>query len=123
MAKAPKPTGPKDKRRPVIEITVRGVEAIVDPGEFGPKDDILVRRESLAAFGERVSLIGSFESLDQRSAGLDTICLLWWLARRKAGDTTESLSDALDGFPSYAEADSEITFDIIEDAPLPSGGR
>jgi len=115
MATAPKPGGNNAPTYSVLKITVRGETTIVDPGDFGPKDDIMVRKESLAAFGERMSLMGAFHEIDERSAGTDTICLLWWIGRRKAGETNESLSDALDSFPTYAEmAQGAYTAEVVE---------
>ncbi len=113
MATAPKPGG--IKQVPTLKITVRDVAAIINPGEFGPKDDSLVRRESMAAFGERVSLTGVLQEFDSGAVGLDSLCLLWWLARRKAGETDESLSDALDSFPTYAEFEGAVQVEVVED--------
>jgi hypothetical protein len=121
-AKAPRPgtTSPEGER--VIKITVNGEAAIIRPGEFGPRDDALVRRETKAALGEKRSLMGAFASLDEETIGLDSICLLWWLARRKAGDTTESFAEALDRFPSYGEATEAIEMaEVVDDGEDDSG--
>jgi hypothetical protein len=120
MARAPQPgstapAGPSSANEGGFKITVNGEVAIVRPGDFGPRDDALVRRETKAAYGEKQSLMAALMALGQGEIGLDSICLLWWLGRRKAGETTESLSDALDRFPSYAEADSAI--DLAELLP------
>lgn len=118
-AKAPRPGSTKAKAKaeqdPYFKIIVRGDEAIIRPGDFGPRDDALVRKEGKKADLGRLSLMGALGSLDEDSVGLDSICLLWWIARRKAGDTTQSLATALDNFPSYGEADEHI--DVIEISP------
>lgn len=115
MAKAPNPKtlGASKKADIAIRITVRGDVAIVRPSDFGARDDVLVRRETKAANVGRMSLLGAFQELDERSMGLDSICLLWWLGRRKAGDTTMSYTEALDRFPTYAEFEEQVTFEEI----------
>lgn len=116
MARAPNPkTLARQKAdTKAITITVRGEEAIVRPGDFGARDGALVRRETKLALGEKRSLLGALQDMDEQSIDLDSICLLWWLARRKVGDTNESYAEALDRFPTYDETD-EIDFSILED--------
>jgi hypothetical protein len=117
MANAPSPSAARRNRARdrVIKITVRGDEATIRPADFGARDDSLVRRETKIAGVERVSLMGALQAMDEGTVGLDLVCLLWWLGRRKAGDTTMSYGEALDGFPSYAEAEDQITFEEIVD--------
>lgn len=114
MATAPRPGTTRPQIDATIIITVRGVKAELRPADFGPRDDALVRRETAAAGVDKVSLLGALARFEEGVIGLDDICLLWWVARRKAGDTLESYSEALDGFPTYGEAD-EITFEQVED--------
>lgn len=113
MAKAPTPGKTRDDK--TIRITVRGVAAVVRPADFGPRDDALVRRETLKALGWKGSLMAALTQLDEESIGLDSICLLWWLSRRKAGDTTEAYAQALDGFPNFAEAAEQVQFEEVLD--------
>lgn len=115
MAKAPNPKtlGASKKANVAIRITVRGDTTVIRPSDFGARDDVLVRRETKAANVGRLSLLGAFQELDERSMGLDSICLLHWLGRRKAGDTTMSYAEALDRFPTYAEFEEHVTFEEI----------
>jgi len=113
--RAPKPGATSHKQETVIRISVRGEEVIVRPSDYGPRDDALVRRETKMAGVERMSLMGAMQALDEQTMGLDSVCLLWWLARRKAGETTMSFGDALDGFPSYGEAEDAIVFEEVID--------
>lgn len=121
MAKAPRPGAARRDREAdrLITITVRGEESVIRPGDFGPRDDALVRKETKMAQVERVSLMGAMQAMDEGTIGLDLICLLWWLGRRKAGDTTMSYGDALDAFPTYATAEDEIDFEESADDEEP----
>lgn len=116
MARAPNPKtlATADSTDDAIVISVRGEVGRLVQGDLGARDDSLVRRECKAANLGRISLIGALRELDEESMGLDSICILWWLARRKAGDTTMSLDEALDRFPSFKEMNDNpdlITFE------------
>jgi hypothetical protein len=118
VAKAPRPgsTPLADaERNRTFVITVRGDRAVLRIGDLGARDDALVRRETKAAGVEKVSLMGALAAMDEATMGLDMICLLWWLGRRKSGDTTKSYGDALDGFPTYAEAEGVIKLEQVVD--------
>lgn len=118
MATAPRPgTGPiaaAEQNRTRI-ITVRGERSVLRLGDLGPRDDALVRRETKMAGVERLSLMGALQALDEQTMGLDMLCLLWWLGRRKAGETTMSYGEALDRFPSYAEVGEAVMVTELED--------
>jgi hypothetical protein len=124
MATAPRPGTTRPQPEQTIIISVRGVKAELRPADIGPRDDALVRRETAAAGLEPVSLLGALSRFEGGQVGMDDICLLWWVARRKSGDTIESFGAALDGFPTDGEVD-EISFEQVvseEDPgdPLPS---
>lgn len=122
MATAPTPGGSRVAAAKTIRITVRGDTATVNPADLGPRDDALVRKETKMAGVERVSLMGAISQLDEQSMGLDAVCLLWWLGRRKAGDTTMSFGDALDRFPTYATFFDDVTFEVEDDDDDPEDG-
>ena len=118
MAKAPipgsTPTAEAERSRTFV-ITVKGERSVLRLADLGPRDDALVRRETKMAGVEKVSLMGALAGLDEQTIGLDMVCLLWWLGRRKAGDTTQSYGEALDGFPSYAELEGNVSLSELED--------
>lgn len=113
MASAPTP-GTTEPDRTII-ITVRGDKSVLHIADLGARDDALVRQETKMAGIEQMSLMGALAALNEQTLGLDMVCLLWWLGRRKSGDTTESYGEALDGFPSYSEIEAAITFEEIVD--------
>jgi hypothetical protein len=111
MATAPRPgTTPlaDAERNRTFVITVRGDKSVIRVADLGARDDALVRRETKMAGVEKVSLMGALSAMDEQTMGLDMICLLWWLGRRKSGDTVQSYGEALDAFPTYAEAEGVI---------------
>lgn len=118
MAKAPQPgstpTAEAERSRTFV-ITVKGDRSVLRLADLGPRDDALVRRETKMAGVEKVSLMGALASLDEQTIGLDMVCLLWWLGRRKSGDTTQSYGEALDAFPSYAELDGNVSLSELEE--------
>ncbi|MQA17627.1 MAG: hypothetical protein GEV09_27175, partial [Pseudonocardiaceae bacterium] len=115
MATAPRPRSVRKavEADQVIKITVRGEEAVIRPGDWGPRDDALVRTHTRKALGEARSLLGALQELDEQTIGLDSICLLWWLGRYRAHLTRESYGDALDKFPSYGETDAIVLDEVV----------
>lgn len=138
MAKAPRPgtspTAAKKKKAAQqrgFRITVWGEVADIYPADIGPRDDALVRHETGKALGYNLTLLSAIQDLegDADQLGMDTVCLLWWWGRRKAGDTTESLAEAFDRFPTVGELEEACQLDRIvpdeegeEGDPLPSDG-
>lgn len=128
MATAPRPGSTSRKDDVAFKITVRDEVAVVRPAEIGPRDDALVRRQTRAALGYPLSLMGALQQLaDEEAIGLDSVCLLHWFGRTAAGDTTETYGEALDRFPKLTEVDdlvelTEVTPDDeeAEADPLPS---
>lgn len=113
MATAPRPgTTPSSaaSKRKAIRIRYFGDEYVLDFGDLGPRDDIATRR----ATGMPVS---SFVGRDVFAA--DSIAVLVWLARRKAGET-ETFDAFLSGFPTMlgmaaAVESGDIVVTALED--------
>lgn len=112
MARAPRPgstgtrpgTNGQAAEQTSYEIVVRGEPVRMPLDMITVRDEALVRRETLKAYGFKQSLssvINEMQSED--TAGVDAVALLWWLGRRKAGEDDLKLSDALDEFPTFAE--------------------
>lgn len=120
MAKAPRPggTGRQAAKDMTLVIVVRGEKATLSFGSLGPRDEALVRRATRAALAEPLSLLGAFTQMTEDGAvGMDTIALLWWLARHKAGDafTFEEALDAMPSFPELADDPDLIGAELLED--------
>jgi len=122
MATAPRPGSTEAAKDRTIIITVRGEKSVLRIGDLGPRDGDLVRHETKAAGVEKVSLMGALSALDEETIDLDRICLLWWLGRRKGGDTTETFGEALDAFPNYIEAGNAIAVEELVDDDVDDDG-
>lgn len=104
------------ERRKGFRITVRGDTATVMTGEVGPRDDAKFRRATNEALGFKLSLLSALGQLNDNALGLDTICSLHWYFRLRAGDTSMSLDEALDRFPSLNEFEDLVTVEeVVED--------
>lgn len=114
MATAPRPGTTRPAKQQAIIISVRGEDAYLYPADLGPRDDAAARKAYQRVFGEKVSVMGALQGLDADSIGGDLICLLWWIARRKAG-IEESFEDAVDQFPTVGEFEDALDLRVEED--------
>lgn len=127
MAKAPKPGQARREeearaaRRVAIRIKLGGEEYVLHISDLGPQDDLVARKQ--------VGLpVTPFFTEDR--FGMDSLLMMYWMARRKGGETSLQFQAVLNEYPTY-ESVTEAGFEIeaIEDDgegdpsdPLPSAG-
>lgn len=130
MAKAPKPGAARKAeemtkaRRRALVITLNGASHTLHMADLGPEDDLAARRQT----GMPIS---SFIGDD--IFGADSMLVLWWMARRKAGERRLAFSKVLAQFPTFESInDADPSVEAVEDDdvieaevaadPLGSGG-
>ena len=94
MATAPRPgaTRKATAKRTGLVITIGGESHTLHMADLGPEDDMAARRQT----GMPIS---SFIGDD--IFGSDSILVLWWMARRKAGERRLAFSKVLREFPTF----------------------
>lgn len=109
MATAPRPGGVRREtdRDKAFVITVDGIPQRLVVGDLGPKDARLVRKLKLGF--SLAGMLGLME--DEAQVDLDIPCVLWWLARVKAGEKV-TYEQAEDEFPSYEEFSDRVVIDL-----------
>ena len=105
MAHAPTP-GKAAAKRVALKITVNGDERVLHLADLGPNDDLLARKET----GLPVS-----QFVTEDSFGLDSLAILWWVARRKNGEPRLKFREVLKTFPTMAEAADAVDIEEIID--------
>jgi hypothetical protein len=89
----------------VYRITIRGETVQLAPQNLAFAERAACRKQAgmpLEAFWS-----------DESQIGLDSVQVLWWLARRAGGETGLLLDDALADFPTDLTVD-EIKFEVVE---------
>lgn len=115
MAATPRTRTPKQKpevKAPasrILRITLGGRSLEIDVMQFGPADD----RVSRAQAGITISSL-----IESDVFGVDTMLLLWWLARRKNGEPGLHYYDVENEFPTFAHV-AAANFDLEEVTPDP----
>jgi hypothetical protein len=105
---------------PDLKIVVDGVETIIRPRTFGPRDEVIVRHATRQpdprGWGSEMSLQGLLNQMsDIHVVGADTLCTLWWFGRYKAGEGV-SLGECIDAWPPYTEVQDRVDiYQIDED--------
>ena len=97
----------------VVTICVRGVVYKIAPFNLPLKEDLILAK---ATGGMSVEgLIG-----DESRVGLRSLKILWWLARRAAGEWQLTLERAWDEWPTDLDLESEleVTIDDASDEVL-----
>jgi hypothetical protein len=108
MATAPRPGSLTRKRskRSGFRVTIGQDVYTLRTADIGPQDDFLVRRVTggtpLSAF------------LTGTSFGLDSVAVIVWMARRKAGEKRLSFQRVLEEMPSFEEIDELTENDEFE---------
>jgi hypothetical protein len=111
-ASAPRPgTVRKDaEANQTFIISIDGQPQRLTVGDLGPKDARAVRKLKLGySLAGLMSLIAEETQVD-----LDVPCVLWWLARTKAGEKI-TYEQAEDEFPSYADVAERLTIEVEDD--------
>lgn len=141
MANAPSPGAAKKRKasRTYARVTVQvdGVPVVAEvrPQDYGAKDELIVRmatkRPLNEAFPEKgglgyeLSLQGCLSQLrDHSTVGLDSLAVIWWYGRRKAGEQVTLGHAFFNEFPSLADAmNGDVEVEEIdpdeEDSDLP----
>lgn len=120
MATAPRPGAHRQTAMSDLKITVDGVETLIRPRLFGPRDEVIVRAATRQpdpkGWGVEMSLQGLLNQMsDIHTVGADTICTLWWFGRYKAGEQV-SLAECINAWPSYAEVNDRVEiYQVDED--------
>lgn len=136
MARAPRPgstASDQETERLGLRITFRDRTLTLHLDDLGPNDDLAARKET--GFP-----VAPFINDDRFST--DSICVLWWMARRKNGERRLRYQDVVKTWPGLVElgrmfddgtlAIEEITADTdVDDLevleagpdPLPPGER
>lgn len=91
MATAPRPTA--TTKRKALKITVHGVDYTLNFADLNPLDAADVRKATGLALNVLINA----------DPDLDTIAVLYWLARRKSGDRRVT----------FAEIASELSYDAV----------
>jgi hypothetical protein len=124
----------KRAKRTGFKVTIGDEVDVLYTADIGPNDDFLCRKQTGG--------IPLSQFLTAESFGLDSIGVIRWTARRKAGDKRLTLQRVLDEMPSFEEIErlneedrfklerlEEVDDDVIDvdsevlPDPLPSGGN
>lgn len=115
MALAPVPGVGKRQaaERSGMRITLGGQTYTLHIADLGPQDDLVARKET----GLPVT---PFFAEDR--FGMDSLLIVYWMARRKSGEANLRFQQVLDEFPSYASiSDSDFKLEALETVPEESG--
>lgn len=100
MANAPKP-GKKSAKRKGFRVTLYGQVNELHMRDVGPSDTGLVRQTTGRSLNSYLS-----------DMDIDSVGVINWLARRKAGEKKLTLAKVFETFPSYDEFN-----ELMEDDP------
>lgn len=117
MASAPKPGARRAAEETatavklVWVITVRGQEYRLRRGDLGPADARLVRQQTGFRLLDIMAEVGGGD--------FDYTTVLWWLARRHAGETDLRFAQAEPDFPRYEDYLNDrslisVTVEVVE---------
>lgn len=112
MAQAPRPgvgarNAAADAAQKVMTITLRGESKRLAIGNVPISERLVVRKATGLPFEA---------FLGDDKIGLDSIMVLWWLARRGEGETFLTLEQASADFPADLESD-DLNVEIDEPDP------
>lgn len=112
MATAPAPGARESSElaRTVFTLTVRGESRTIAPFNLPLKEDLALAKATGGMSVE--SLIG-----DETHLGLRSLKILWWLARRAAGEKDLTLDQAWDEWPTDLDIETEL--EVRVDSPDP----
>ncbi len=123
MAHAPTPGAHRKQAEAnrQFRIVVDGIEAVLRPSAYGPRDDVIVRmatkKPDPAGWGMELTLQGLVGQLaDGATLGMDTLCTLWWFGRYRAGDGV-TLAECIDAFPPFSEVTERVVVELVESDP------
>jgi hypothetical protein len=105
MATAPRPSA--QQKRKALKITVHGIPYTLNFADLNPLDAADVRKATGLPLN---ALIDS-------DPDLDTIAVLYWLARRKAGDRRVTFAEISEELTYDAVLSGALTVDEITDEP------
>lgn len=119
MATAPTPgrTRKEDVKRAGVRITIAENTYTLHMADLGPNDDLVARKET------GLPVTPFFE---EERFGMDSLMMMYWMARRKSGEPKLRYQAVVDEFPTYQSVmDANIQVEAIEEDvaandPLPS---
>lgn len=133
MATAPRPGAARKNaaKRKYLKIAVTPadggdpVEAIVRPQDYGPRDETIVRMATRKPYndafpekgglGFELSLQGLIAQMtDGATVGMDTIGVLWWFGRYKAGDPVALGQALFVELPSMDEFGERVSIEEVD---------
>ena len=110
MATAPDPVVETEPNRR-FQISLRGRTIELSMEDLGPGDDLVSRQQT----GFPVQ---SF--FDETRFGPDSLLILWWMARRKNGETRLKFAEVLAEFPTYKTVtDAGFELELVEEGDSP----
>ena len=93
----------------LMTITVRGFDPVtIAPANVPFRERLLVRKATGMPYE---GLVG-----DDTTIGLDSVQVLWWLARRAAGEVLLTLDRAIADFPDDLDDEGAIDVDVNDGA-------
>lgn len=119
MATAPKPgtTKKNETKRAGVRITISGNTWVLHMADLGPNDDLVARKET------GLPVTPFFE---EDRFGMDSLLIMYWMARRKSGENNLRYATVVEEFPTYQSViDADILVEALEsddeteDAPDP----
>lgn len=113
MVKAPTPGRARQQEvrrqaeRVAIRITLKGSTYTLHVGDLGPQDDLVARKQ--------VGLpVTPFFAEDR--FGMDSLLIIYWMARRKNGEPNLLFQSILDEYPTYESVtDAGFKIEALED--------
>lgn len=119
MATAPTPgqTRKDEIKRAGVRIKINENEYVLHMADLGPNDDLIARKET------GLPVTPFFE---EERFGMDSLMMMYWMARRKSGEPKLRYAQVIEEFPTYQSVmDAQIEVEAIEEDvkdndPLPS---
>jgi hypothetical protein len=100
-----------DPSRTVLTITVRGEAHALAVGRIPFSERLVVRKATGLPFE---AFLGEIEDGGANKIGLDTLIVLWWLARRAGGEWQLTLTRAEEEWPTDLDYDTELAVAVDE---------
>jgi hypothetical protein len=93
-----------------VTMTIEGRTLVLDFRTLGPADDAISRAQT----GVPISGIEMNIAAGKYLMGGDTLLIMWWMARRKAGEHNLSFAEVCAQYPTYDVLDNAaVTYDLV----------
>lgn len=101
----------------ILKITVRGESHTLALNNIPLQERLIVRKATalpLEAF------VGEVEDAGANKLGLDTLIVLWWLARRADGEWQLTFTKAAEEWPADLDIENDLQVELDSPAEEPS---